>query len=162
MDLVLDAGTRVSAAYFMMSEDNVRKQMALPWVSFGSDALSMAPEGAFLEFQTHPRSYGTFARVLGHYVRDEGVVSMHEAIRRLTSLPAETMGFDRRGLLREGYFADIAIFDPQTFADTSTYENPHSYATGVNHVIVNGKVALRDGEFAGNLAGRALYGPGKR
>ncbi|MBW3588450.1 MAG: D-aminoacylase [Actinobacteria bacterium] len=162
MDLVLDAGTRVSAAYFMMSEDNVRKQMALPWVSFGSDALSMAPEGAFLEFQTHPRSYGTFARVLGHYVRDEGVVSMQEAIRRLTSLPAETMGFERRGLLREGYFADIAIFDPQVIDDTSNYENPHSYAIGVNHVIVNGKVALRDGEFAGNLAGRALYGPGKR
>ena len=162
MDLVLDAGTRVSAAYFMMSEDNVRKQMALPWVSFGSDALSMAPEGAFLEFQTHPRSYGTFARVLGHYVRDEGLVSMQEAIRRLTSFPAETMGFERRGLLREGYFADIAIFDPQVIADTSTYENPHSYSTGMNHVVVNGKVALRDGEFAGNLAGRALNGPGKR
>lgn len=162
MDLVLEAESRVSAAYFTMSEDNVRKQIALPWVSFGSDALSMSPEGAFLEVQTHPRSYGTFARVLGHYVRDEKVVTLQEAIRRLTSFPAETMEFDKRGSLKPGYIADIAIFDPEMIADTSTYQNPHSFAIGMNHVIVNGKTALRDGEFTGNLAGRALYGPGKR
>jgi N-acyl-D-amino-acid deacylase len=162
MDLVLEAESRVGAAYFMMSEDNVRKQIALPWVSFGSDARSMAPEGAFLNSQSHPRSYGTFARVLGHYVRDEGLLSLQEAIRRLSKFPAETLELDRRGSLRPGYFADIAIFDHQVIADTSSYKNAHSFAVGMNHVVVNGRTALRDGEFTGNFAGRAVFGPGKR
>jgi N-acyl-D-amino-acid deacylase len=162
MDLVLDAESRVGVAYFMMSEDNVRKQIVLPWVSFGSDARSMSPEGAFLASQSHPRSYGTFARVLGTYVREEGLLKLQEAIRRLTKFPAETLELVSRGSLQPGYFADIAIFDPETISETATYKNAHSFAIGMNYVVVNGKTALRDGEFTGNFAGRALYGPGKR
>jgi N-acyl-D-amino-acid deacylase len=160
--LVLEAEARIGAAYFMIDEENIRKEIALPWVSFGSDAASMAPEGVFLESSTHPRAYGTFARVLGKYVREEKALSLHEAIRRLTSFPAETLGLDRRGRLKEGYFADLVIFDPKSIADHATYKEPHQFAVGVRDVVVNGNLALRDGEFAGNFGGRALHGPGRK
>ena len=162
MELVLRDRSRVETAYFQMSEDNVRRQVALAWVSFGSDSPSVAAEGAFLKRSTHPRAYGCFARLLGKYVRDEKVVPLEEAVRRLARLPADNLELDRRGRIEEGYFADLVVFDPATVTDHATYEQPHQYATGVRDVIVNGRVALRDGEFAGELAGRALYGPGRR
>lgn len=162
MDLVVASASRVGAAYFIISEDNLKRQLQIPWVSFGSDAGSMAPEGVFLESSSHPRSYGTFARLLGRYVRDEGVVPLPEAIRRLTTQPAEVLGLDRRGRLAEGFFADVVVFDPAEISDRATYESPHQFAVGVRDVVVNGTVTLRDGEFTGNLAGRALWGPGKR
>jgi N-acyl-D-amino-acid deacylase len=162
IDLIRKDRSRVETAYFMMSEDNVRKQVQLPWMAFGSDAPSWAAEGAFLKRSTHPRSYGNFARLLGHYVRDEGLVPLPDAVRRLTRFPAENLGLAHRGRLAKGYFADVAVFDAETINDRSTYEEPQQYATGVRHVIVNGAVTLRDGEFTGALAGRAVYGPGKR
>lgn len=162
MDLVLETQSAVLSAFFLMSDENVSKQIRLPWVSFGSDAGSMAPEGLFLEFHTHPRAYGTFARVLGKYVREDQAISLPEAIRRMTGFPAQTLELDRRGLLEPGYFADITVFDSNTIADTATYENPHSLAVGVKHVVVNGNVVLNDGEFTGSLPGRALFGRGKR
>jgi N-acyl-D-amino-acid deacylase len=143
-----------------MSEDNVRKQIQLPWVSFGSDAGSMATEGVFLKSSTHPRAYGNFARLLGRYVREEKLIPVEEAIRRLSGLPAENLGLDRRGLLKPGHFADVAVFDPTTIADRATFENPHQYAVGMKHVFVNGVAVLRDGEHTGALPGRALKGPG--
>jgi N-acyl-D-amino-acid deacylase len=161
-ELIRRDRSRVSTVYFMMSEDNVRRQMQLPWVSFGSDASSTAAEGAFLREATHPRAYGNFARLLGKYVRDEGVVPLAEAIRRLTRLPCENLGIKDRGRLVEGHFADIVVFDPATISDRATYEAPHQYAVGVRDVIVNGVMTLRDGEFAGAFGGRAVYGPGKR
>ncbi|MEX2238685.1 MAG: D-aminoacylase [Dehalococcoidia bacterium] len=161
-DLVARDRSRVDTAYFMISEDNMRLVMQQPWVSFGSDSPSTAPEGVFLKTSTHPRAYGCFARVLGRYVREEKLLSLPEAVRRMTSLPAGNLGLDRRGRLAEGHFADIVIFDPDTVADRSTYDAPQQYAVGVRDVIVNGVVTLRDGEFAGNLAGRTLYGPGRR
>jgi len=146
--------------FFLMSEDNVRKEIRLPWVSFGSDAGSMAPEGIFLKSSTHPRAYGTFARLLGTYVRDEKLVSLPEAIRRLSALPAENLGLDRRGFLKEGMFADVVVFDPVTIGDRATYENPHQYAVGMRDVFVNGVQVLSNGEHTGALPGRALKGPG--
>jgi N-acyl-D-amino-acid deacylase len=130
-------------------------------VSIGSDGASLAPEGAFLKTSTHPRAYGNFARLLGIYVRDEKVISLQEAIRRLTGLPATNLGLDRRGFIREGMFADIVVFDPAAIADRATYEQPHQYAVGVKHVFVNGVHVLRDGEHTGAKPGRALWGPGK-
>lgn len=162
MDLVARCDSRAFAGFFIISEQNLRKEIALPWVSFGSDAGSMAPEGAFLAEPTHPRAYGTFARVLGKYVRDEKLVSLPEAIRRLTRFPADVLEIDRRGRLERGYFADVVVFDADKIADIATFEDPHRLAVGVNDVIVNGKVTLRDGEFTGALAGRAVYGPGRR
>jgi N-acyl-D-amino-acid deacylase len=162
MDLVVEDGSRVGTIYFLMSEDNVRRQLRLPWVSFGSDAASMAPEGVFLHEHPHPRAYGNFARLLGHYVRDEALVPLPEAIRRLTSLPATNLGIARRGALRPGYFADLAIFDPRTIADRATYASPHAYAVGMRHVFVNGIQVLRDGEPTGATPGRAVRGPGWR
>jgi N-acyl-D-amino-acid deacylase len=162
MELVSRDRSRVETAYFQMSEENVQKQIALPWVSFGSDSPSVAAEGAFLKRSTHPRAYGCFARLLGKYVRDERVIPLEEAVRRLARLPADNLGLDRRGRIEEGYFADLVVFDPANIADHATYEQPHQYATGVRDVVVNGRVTLRDGEFAGSLAGRALYGPGRR
>jgi N-acyl-D-amino-acid deacylase len=156
MDLMLEDESRVGAVYFMMSEENVRKQLALPWVSFGSDSASMAVEGVFLKSSTHPRAYGNFARLLGKYVREEKVIPLAEAIRRLTDLPARNLRLEGRGRLEEGFFADIAVFDPETIADRATYENPHQYAVGVRHVLVNGTPVLRDGEPTGALPGRAL------
>jgi N-acyl-D-amino-acid deacylase len=146
----------IGAAYFMISEDNLRRQLALPWVSIGSDAASQASEGVFVKSSTHPRSYGTFARVLGHYVRDEGVLTLAEAVRRMTSLPADNLGLRDRGRIEPGRFADVAVFDPATIADTATYDDPHQYAEGVHHVIVNGVLTLRDGTHTGAFGGRAL------
>ncbi|HSD29582.1 MAG TPA: amidohydrolase family protein, partial [Vicinamibacteria bacterium] len=161
LDLVLEDESRIGVVFFMMSEENLRRQIRLPWVSFGSDAGSMAPEGVFLKSSTHPRAYGNFARLLGRYVRDEKLVPLEEAVRRLTSFPAETLGLDRRGRLAAGYFADVVAFDPATIADRATYEKPHQYAVGVRHVLVNGVPVLRDGEHTGALPGRALRGPGR-
>jgi N-acyl-D-amino-acid deacylase len=162
LDLVLADRTRVGVAFFLMSEDNVRKQVALPWVSFGSDAGSMAPEGVFLKSKAHPRAYGNFSRFLGKYVREEKLVTLEEAIRRLSALPATNLGLDGRGLLKEGMFADVVVFDPRTVGDRATFENPHQYSVGVTHVLVNGTAVLRDGEHTGALPGRALKGPGAR
>jgi len=161
MDLVRDDRSRVGVVYFLMSEDNVRKQIKLPWVSFGSDAASMAPEGVFIRSSTHPRAYGNFARLLGRYVRDEKLISLEEAVRRLTGLPATTLGLDRRGFLKEGMFADVVIFDPATIADAATFERPHQYSVGVRHVLVNGVAVLKDGEHTGATPGRAVWGPGR-
>jgi N-acyl-D-amino-acid deacylase len=161
MDLVLEDQSRIGTIYFLMSEENIKKQIAQPWVSFGSDAASMPAEGAFLKSPTHPRAYGCFARLLGKYVREEKVISLAEAVRRLTSLPATTLELDRRGFLKKGYFADVVVFDPQTIADKATFENPHQYAVGVKHVFVNGVEVLNDGEHTNAKPGRALYGPGK-
>jgi N-acyl-D-amino-acid deacylase len=161
MDLILEDRSRVGTVYFLMSEENIKKQIAQPWVMFGSDAASMAAEGAFLRSSTHPRAYGCFARLLGKYVRGEKVISLQEAIRRLSGLPAETLELDRRGLLKPGYFADVAVFDPNSIADKATFEQPHQYSVGVKHVFVNGAHVLKDGEHTGAKPGRALYGPGK-
>jgi N-acyl-D-amino-acid deacylase len=143
-----------------MSEDNVRKQVALPWVSFDSDAASLAPTGAFLLSNPHPRAYGTFARLLGKYVRDEQVIPLEEAIRKLTSLPATTLNLRRRGSLAPGYHADVVVFDPAVIADHATFESPHQYATGMIHVFVNGSQVLRNGEHTGATPGRVVRGPG--
>jgi N-acyl-D-amino-acid deacylase len=156
LDLVVEDESRVAVVFFLMSEENVRRQVRLPWVSFGSDAGSMAPEGVFLKSSTHPRAYGNFARLLGRYVRDEGLVPLEEAVRRLTSFPAENLGLDRRGRLVPGHFADVVVFDPATVADRATYESPHRYAAGVRDVLVNGVPVLRGGEHTGALPGRAL------
>jgi N-acyl-D-amino-acid deacylase len=161
MDLILEDRSRVGTVYFVMSEENIRKQIRLPWVSFGSDAASMAPEGVFLKSSTHPRAYGNFARLLGRYVREEKVISLQEAIRRLSGLPATNLGLERRGFIKEGMFADVVVFDPKTIADRATFENPHQYAVGMRHVFVNGVQVLKDGEHTGATPGRALWGPGK-
>ncbi len=162
LDLMLEDRTRVGVVFFLMSEDNVRKEIQLPWVSFGSDASSMASEEPFTKSSAHPRAYGNFARVLGRYVREERLIPLPEAIRRLAALPAANLGLDRRGLLEEGHFADVVVFDPATIADRATYEKPHQYAVGMRHVFVNGVQVLRDGEHTGALPGRALKGPGAR
>jgi N-acyl-D-amino-acid deacylase len=160
MDLVIEDGSRVGTAYFIMAEENVRKKIAQPWMAFDSDAGSMAPEGVFLLSNTHPRAYGNFARLLGKYVRDEEVIPLSEAIRRLTSFPAGNLGISDRGVLAEGYFADIAVFDPATIQDHATFAEPHQYSTGVQHVIVNGVAVLKDGEHTGATPGRFVKGPG--
>jgi N-acyl-D-amino-acid deacylase len=160
IDLVIEDGSRVGTVYFMMSEENVRKQIRLPWVSFDSDAGSLAPEGAFLKSNPHPRAYGNFARLLGKYVRDEKVIPLSEAVRRLTSLPAETLRLDRRGALKPGFFADVAVFDPNTIQDHATFERPHQYATGMRHVLVNGTPVLLNGKHTGTKPGRVVRGPG--
>ena len=161
MDLVLEDRSRVGTVYFMMDEQNIEKQIRQPWVSFGSDAASMAPEGVFLKSSTHPRAYGNFARLLGKYVRDEKVISLAEAVRRLSGLPATNLGLDHRGFIEPGMFADVVVFDPQTIADRATFEQPHQYSIGVRHVFVNGVQVLKDGEHTGAKPGRALWGPGK-
>ena len=162
IDLVIEDDSRVGTIYFTMDEANVRRQIALPWVSFGSDAASPAPEGVFLASGTHPRAYGTFARLLGHYVREEGVITLAEAIRRLTALPAANLKLDHRGRLAPGYFADVVVFDPARIADHATFTQPHQYATGMVHVLVNGTPVLRDGEHTGAMPGRVVRGPGWR
>ena len=161
MDLIAEDESRIGTLYFIMSEDNVKKELAKPWISFGSDEASQAPEGVFLKSNPHPRAYGNFARVLGKYVRDEKVIPMKEAIRRLSGLPATNLGLDHRGFLKEGMFADVVVFDPATIADRATYEKPHQYAVGVKDVFVNGVQVLKDGEHTGAKPGRALWGPGK-
>ena len=160
IDLVIEDGSRVQVVYFLMSEENVARQVGLPWVAFGSDAASMAPEGVFLESSTHPRAYGNFARLLGKYVREEGAASLEDAIRRLTSFPAENLKLRDRGRLDPGHFADVVVFDPRTIGDHATYESPHTYSTGVVHVFVNGEQVLRDGEHTGAKPGRVVRGPG--
>jgi len=161
MDLVFEDRSRVGTIYFLMNEENIKKQIGRPWVSFGSDAASMAPEGAFLKSSTHPRAYGNFARLLGKYARDEKVITLQEAVRRLTGLPATNLGLDHRGFLKPGMFADVVVFDPATIADRATFENPHQYSVGVKHVFVNGAQVLKDGEHTGAKPGKALWGPGK-
>ena len=160
MDLVIEDSSRVETVYFLMTEENVKRQIALPWVSFDSDAGSLAPEGIFLESNPHPRAYGNFARLLGKYVRDEQVIPLEEAIRRLTTLPASNLKIRQRGALQPGHFADIAIFDPATIQDHATFEAPHQYATGMVHVLVNGEFVLRDGEHTSTTPGRVVRGPG--
>ncbi len=162
MDLVIEDNSNVDAVFFSMSEDNLRRQIAQPWMMFGSDGKSMAPEGIFLKSATHPRAYGNFARLLGKYVRDERVITLEEAVRRLTSLPAATMKIERRGALKEGYFADVVVFDPAKIQDHSTFENPHQLSTGMSHVFVNGVQVLHDGEHTGATPGRVVRGPGYR
>src|SRR5436190_14166492 len=161
MDLLSENEKPIGATYFLMSEENVKKEIAKPWISFGSDEASQAPEGVFLKSTPHPRAYGTFARVLGKYSRDEKLVTLPEAIRRLSALPATNLGLDHRGFLKEGIFADVVVFDPATIADHATFENPAQYATGMKNVFVNGREVLKDGEHTGAKPGRALYGPGK-
>ena len=160
MDLIIEDGSRVGTVYFTMSEANVRKKMTLPWLSFCSDSASLAPEGVFLKSNTHPRAYGSFARLLGKYVREEKVISLEEAVRKLTALPCQNLKIDRRGTLREGYYADVAVFDPKTIQDHATFENPHQYASGVVHVFVNGVQVVQDGEHTGAKPGRFVRGPG--
>ena len=160
MDLVITDSTRVEAAYFLMSEDNIKRQIALPYVSFGSDAGSPAAEGFFLKYKDHPRAYGNFARLLGKYVRDEKVISLEDAIRKLTSLPAGNLKIKKRGKLTPGYFADVTIFDPAKIQDHATFENPHQYSTGMVHVFVNGTQVLKDGDHTGARPGRVVRGPG--
>lgn len=160
VDLVLEAGGRIDAVYFLMSEDNVREQIKLPWMSFGSDAAAVAPEGKVLEQGAHPRTYGNFARLLGRYVRDEEVISLEEAIFKLTALPAGNLKVEYRGMLAPGFFADIAVFDPASIIDHATFAEPHQLSTGMVHVFVNGEQVLRDGQHTGALPGRVVRGPG--
>ena len=160
IDLVIEDDSRVDAVYFFMSEDNVRRKLRKPWVSFGSDAAAPATEGVFLDSNPHPRAYGNFSRLLGRYVRDERIITLQEAIRRMTSLPAHNIGIEERGQLGEGFFADVVVFDPETIADQATFEEPHEYATGVWHVFVNGKQVLRNGRHTGATPGRVVRGPG--
>jgi N-acyl-D-amino-acid deacylase len=160
MDLVIQDGSRVGVVYFSMSEENVKKQIALPWMSFCSDAGSYSPEGVFLKTSTHPRAYGNFARLLGKYVRDEKVIPLEEAVYKLTSLPAGNLRIKKRGSLKTGYYADLAIFDPAKIQDNATFEKPQQYASGMVHVFVNGVQVLKDGEHTGALPGRVVRGPG--
>jgi len=160
IDLVINDGSRVETIYFLMSEENVKNQITLPWMSFGSDAGSTAPEGVFLKSSTHPRAYGNFARLLAKYVREEKVISLEEAVSKLTNLPATNLKIKNRGLLKAGFYADLAIFDPQKIQDNATFENPFQYATGMVHVFVNGKQVLKDGEHTGELPGKVVRGPG--
>lgn len=159
MDLVIEDGSRVDAVYFLMTEDNLKRQLALPWVSFGSDAGSMAPEGPFLRSNPHPRAYGNFSRWLGRYVRDEKVVPLEEAVRRLSALPAENLGLKDRGRIAGGMVADIVVFDPAKIQDHATFEKPHQYATGMVHVLVNGVPVLANGEHTGAKPGKFVKRP---
>jgi len=161
MDLIREDESRISTIYFLMSEENVKKELARPWISFGSDEASQAPEGVFLKSNPHPRAYGNFARVLGKYARDEKVITLPEAVRRLSALPATNLGLDHRGFIQDGMFADVVVFDPATIADRATFDKPHQYAVGMKHVFVNGIQVLKDGEHTGAKPGRALAGPGK-
>ena len=160
MDLVIEDNSRVGTVYFLMSEDNVKRKLSLPWVSFGSDAGSLAPEGVFLKSNPHPRAYGNFARLLGKYVRDEKVIPLEEAVRRLAALPASNLKIQGRGRLAEGYFADVVVFDPQTIQDHATFEKPHQLATGMLHVFVNGTRVLENGRHTSAKPGRVVRGPG--
>ena len=161
MNLVLEDRSRVGTVYFMMSDENLTRQVKLPWVSFGSDAASMAPEPPFTRSSAHPRAYGNFARLLGKYVRDEKALTLADAVHRLSGLPATNLELQDRGFLRSGMFADVVVFDPQTIADKATFDKPHQYAVGVRDVLVNGVAVLRNGEHTNAKPGRALYGPGR-
>jgi len=161
MDLIAEDESRISTVYYLMSEENVKKELRKPWVSFGSDEASQAPEPPFTKSNPHPRAYGNFARVLGKYVRDEKVLPMSDAIHRLSGQPATNLGLDHRGFLKAGMFADVVVFDPATISDRATFEKPHQYAVGMKHVFVNGAQVIKDGEHTGAKPGRALWGPGK-
>jgi N-acyl-D-amino-acid deacylase len=160
MDLVVEDDSRVGTLYFLISEDNIRREVALPWVSFGSGEGAPSTEGVFLKSNSHPRAYGNVARLLGRYVRDEKALPLADAIRKLTSLPAANLKLDHRGRLSPGYYADVVVFDPAAVADHATYEKPHQYATGMRQVFVNGIQVLKDGEPTGAAAGRVVRGPG--
>ncbi|MCY4536611.1 MAG: D-aminoacylase [Chloroflexi bacterium] len=160
IDLLIEDNSRIFTLYFSMSEDNLRKQVQLPWVSFCSDAGSIASEGAFLSYHPHPRAYGSFARVIGKYVRDEGLITLQDAVRRLSGFAADNLKLKDRGYLKPGFFADLAIFDPANVQDHSLPGDPHQYSTGMVHVFVNGQQVLRDGEHSGELPGRVVRGPG--
>ena len=159
-DLIVEDGSRIQVVYFSMNEDNVRREVGLPWMSFGADAASQAPEGVFLKSSTHPRAYGNFTRVLGKYVRDEKAAALPDAIRRLTSLPATNLGLKDRGSLKAGYAADIVVFDPARVADRATFAKPQQLSTGVLDVFVNGVQVLKDGQHTGAKPGRVVRGPG--
>src|SRR5262249_24589919 len=156
IDRVIEDGSRVGVAYFLMSEDNVRKQVALPWVSFGSDEQGDAPEGVFLLSAAHPRAYGNFARVFAQYVRKDHALTVEEAVRKLTALPATNLSIRDRGRLKTGYFADLVVFDPDTIQDHATFEKPHQLSTGVSYVVVNGQLALKDSKATGAPSGRIV------
>ncbi len=160
IDLLIEDNCQVTAIYFNQSEENLRKTLPLPWLSFCTDESSYAPEGIFLESGAHPRAYGTYPRILGKYVRDEKLMTLQEAVRKMSALPAETLRIERRGRLQVGYFADVVVFDPDKVKDLATYENPHQYSTGIVHVLVNGVPVLRDGEHTGAKPGRVVRGPG--
>jgi N-acyl-D-amino-acid deacylase len=162
LDLVIQDHSRIEVIYFLMSEDNIKKQLRLPYVSLGSDAASMAPESVFLKSSTHPRTYGNFANLLGKYVREEKLIPLDSAIFKMTALPASQLHLQRRGSLVPGYFADLVVFDPSTVRSNSTYENPHQLATGVEDVFVNGIQVLKNGQHTGAKPGKVVYGPGWR
>ena len=159
-DLIVEDGTRIQVVYFSMSDDNVKREIGLPWMSFGADAASQAPEGVFLKSSTHPRAYGNVARLLGHWVRDEHAATLQDAIRRLTSLPATNLAIKQRGWLKPGYYADVVVFAPATIRDNATYAKPQQLATGVDDVFVNGVQVLKDGVHTGAKPGRVVRGPG--
>jgi N-acyl-D-amino-acid deacylase len=159
-DLIEEDGTRIQVVYFSMSDDNVRREVGLPWMSFGADAASQAPEGVFLKSSTHPRAYGNVARLLGHWVRDEHATTLQDAIRRLTSLPATNLAIKQRGWLKPGYYADVVVFDPATIRDNATYAKPQQLASGVDDVFINGVQVLKDGMHTGATPGRVVRGPG--
>jgi N-acyl-D-amino-acid deacylase len=160
MDLVIEDDSRVGAVFFTMSEENVLKKLALPWVSFNSDSASLAPEGVFLNDNPHPRAYGSFARLLGKYVREEGIITLGEAVRRLAALPADVLKLRDRGRLQAGCYADLAIFDPERIQDKATFAQPHQYAVGMVHVLVNGVQVIKDGDHTGAKPGQVVRGPG--
>ena len=160
IDLVIDDDSRVGTIYYLMSEENIRKKISKPWISFGSDEASLAPAGVFLKSNPHPRAYGNVSRLIGKYVREEKIISLEEAIRRLTSFPAENLKLKKRGRLQQGYFADIVVFDPNKIIDKATYDRPHQLSIGVSSVFVNGVQVIKDSEHTGNFPGRALKGPG--
>jgi N-acyl-D-amino-acid deacylase len=160
MDLVIEDGSRVGTVYFLMSEENVKREAGLPWMSFGSDEASEAPEGVFLKSSSHPRAYGNFVRVLAEYVRKDHAASLPDAIRRLSALPAANLGLRQRGSLKSGYYADVVVFDPATVQDHATFEKPKQLATGVDDVFVNGVQVLKDGKHTGAKPGRVVRGPG--
>ena len=160
MDLIVQDSTRIESIFFLMDEANVQKQVALPWVSFGSDEGSFAPEGVFLRFNPHPRAFGNFARVLGKYTRDEKRITLSEAIRKLSKLPATNLKIKKRGELKVGNYADVVIFDPAKVKDNASFEKPHQYASGMIHVLVNGVAVLKNGEHTGATPGRFVKGPG--
>jgi len=162
MDLVIDDGSRVGVVYFSMSEDNVKRQIALPWMSFCSDGGSYSTEGVFLKYSTHPRAYGNFSRLLGKYVRDEKVITLEEAVHKLSEFPATNLKLKKRGSLKQDYYADIVIFDKDKINDNATFDKPHQYSTGMVHVFVNGVQVIKDGDHTGATPGRVVRGPGYR
>lgn len=162
MDLIIEDTSRVGAVYFLMDEANVRRKLQQPWVAIDSDAISIAPEGNALNSMVHPRTYGSFARLLAKYVREEQVLSVEEAVRRMTSLPASILAIHQRGMLKQGYFADIAVFDPDEIQDHATFEDPHQLATGMQYIFVNGTMVLNQGEHTGAMPGRVVRGAGKK